>query len=253
MINLPTTIDSWRSFFYRRFAPLITCEIKLAGSHPLQLDNKFQVNSLQDVFCHPFYWQVYALLDRAPGLVIDLGAHCGHFSMLADLCIQMRFGEVRPEYVLVEPNPELVPVIRRNLLKSGLCSHHTVKKGLVGSRSGKATLWVSRSNYLSASLRHEPSTRGIPADYFDLEQVVGERQVDLLKVDIEGAEYDFVENYPKLLQRVQKLMIEIHAAPESHRTRLQDSLYRAGLRLHGSIMDHGGYQLAAFERDNAAL
>ena len=134
-------IDRWRSFLYRRLARWITCEVKLLGQHPLALDNKFQVNSLQDVFCHPFYWQLYNWLPEPPRLVVDLGAHCGHFSMLADVCFRTQFGAVDPEYLLVEPNPKLTPVIRRNLQKSGLCtrasdrSHNRAGRGECRTRA----------------------------------------------------------------------------------------------------------------------
>ncbi|HWD91558.1 MAG TPA: FkbM family methyltransferase [Verrucomicrobiae bacterium] len=245
----PTSIaDRTRSFFYRRLARFVTCEVKLAGDHPLALDNKFQVNSLQDVFCHPFYWQLYGWLTSAPRLVVDLGAHCGHFSMLADVCVRLRFENSAPEYLLVEPNPDLIPVIRRNLEKSGLCSRHTLKQGLVGDRCGAATLWVSPRNYLSASLQPGPATRGVSANYFDLEGFIGDRKVDLLKVDIEGAEYALVANYPEFLKRVGKVMIEIHSAPEPQQRALVESLQRAGLRPAANFVNHGHYQLAMFER-----
>ena len=240
--------QKWRSFLYRRLARLVTCEVKLLGNHPLALDNKYQVNSLQDVFCHPFYWQIYTWVDQPPKLVVDLGAHCAHFSMLADVCFRERFGAVQPEYLLIEPNPDLVPVIKRNLAKSGLCSTHVLKQGLVGNRKGSATLWVSGSNYLSASLQRGESTQPVKAEYLDLEALIGGRTIDLLKIDIEGAEYDFVAQYPELLKQVRRLMIEIHSAPDSRQSELRVSLERAGLRQFGRAVEHSGYQLAMFER-----
>jgi FkbM family methyltransferase len=244
----PSRWDRLRSFLYRRLARLVTCEIKLLGDHPLAIDNKFQVNSLQDVFCHPFYWQLYTWLERPPKFVVDLGAHCGHFSMLADVCVQVRFGAVATEYLLVEPNPHLIPVIRRNLAKSGLCVRHQLQRGLVGARAGQATLWVSSSNYLSASLQPSPSTNGISASYVDLDQLVGNRTIDLLKVDIEGAEFELIANYPELLRRVQKLMIEIHSAPPSSKNGLLSRLEQAGLHRVGQVVEHSGYQLASYQR-----
>lgn len=240
--------DRARSFLYRRFARFVTCEVKLPGEHPLALDNKFQVNSLQDVFCHPFYWQLYTWLDRAPKLVVDLGAHCGHFSMLADVCVRLRFENAGPEYVLVEPNPDLIPVIQRNLRKSGLCARHVLKQGLIGARAGTATLWVSPRNYLSASLEPGAATRGIEANYFDLEELIGDREVDLLKVDIEGAEYALAANYPEFLKRVGKVMIEIHSASAPQQRDLLDALRQAGLQPAANPVNHGHYQLAMFER-----
>src|SRR5262249_19876515 len=147
-----------------------------------------------------------------------------------------------------EPNPDLIPVIRRNLEKSGLCSRHVLKQGLIGDRSGAATLWVSPRNYLSASLQPGEATRGISANYFDLDEFIGDREVDLLKVDIEGAEYALVANYPDFLKRVNKVMMEIHSAPEMQQRSLVDSLGRAGLKPAANFMNHGHYQLAMFER-----
>lgn len=241
-------IDRWRSFLYRRLARWITCEVKLLGQHPLALDNKFQVNSLQDVFCHPFYWQLYNWLPEPPRLVVDLGAHCGHFSMLADVCFRTQFGAVDPEYLLIEPNPKLTPVIRRNLQKSGLCPRFVLEQGLVGKRNGTDTLWVSSSNYLSASLQRGEATNGVTSHYLDLDRLIGARAIQLLKVDIEGAEYDLVANYPALFQRVERLMMEIHTASPERPRELHASLAAAGLRPYGRTLDHAGFQLAMFQR-----
>jgi len=243
------SFDRVRSFLYRRFAWLITCELQLPGNHRLALDNKFQVNSHQDVFCHPFYWQLFNWVDKPPDLVVDLGAHCGHFSMLADVCFQLRFGSTQPDYLLVEPNPKLQSVITRNLVKSGLCVHHELRQGLIGRRAGSALLWVSRHNFLSASLRKNGSERGISVEYLDLERLVGNRQIDLLKVDIEGAEYEFARNYPKLLGGVKRLIIEIHEAPEPHQQELLGILLKAGLHIAGKPLNHAGFKLAMFQRE----
>ena len=221
----------------------------MLGKHTLSLDSKFQINSLQDVFCHPFYWQIYGWIPHAPQLVVDLGAHCGHFSMLADTCFRVQFPKAETEYILVEPNPKLVRVARRNLKRSGLCPCHLVHQGLVGgSRNGSAMLWVSKKNYLNASLDRGANTNGVAAQFFDLEMLVKGRPIDLLKVDIEGAEFDFVEQYPELLNRVQALMIEIHQAPESKQKRLHLQLAEAGLRLQSAPIEHNGYSLARFQR-----
>jgi FkbM family methyltransferase len=222
--------------------------VELPGKHLLALDNKFQVNSLQDVFCHPFYWQLFNWVDQPPGLVVDLGAHCGHFSMLADVCFQLRFGATQPDYLLVEPNPHLQPVIRRNLAKSGLCARHELREGVIGKRVGTATLWVSPHNFLSASLRKSGSARAVSVEYLNLEELVGNRKIDLLKIDIEGAEYEFAQNYAGLLQKVNRLMIEIHSAPEAHQQELLEIFSKAGLHMVGKPLEHAGFKLAMFYR-----
>jgi FkbM family methyltransferase len=187
-----------------------------------------------------------------PRLVVDLGAHCGHFSMLADVCFQTQFAGAQgepTEYLLVEPNPELLGVIRRNLKRSRLCLRHSLHQGLVGAlRAGSATLWISPKNYLSAGLRQGTGTRGIQVDYIDLEGLLAGKPIDLLKVDIEGAEFEFVQHYPRVLTQVNALMMEIHDVPGESREDLLVRLSQFGLRLRGQPLQHGGATLAMFQR-----
>jgi hypothetical protein len=111
-----------------------------------------------------------------------------------------------------------------------------------------ATLWVCPRNYLSASLDRGPQTRAVPAEFFDLESLVKGRPIDLLKVDIEGAEFDFVDNYYGLLQRTQAVMIEVHEAPGQRKTSLYSQLNQAGLWLRGTPIENGEATLAMFQR-----
>lgn len=242
-------VRNLNGFLYRRLARWVTCEVHLLGRHTLALNSKFQTNSLQDVFCHPFYWQLFGWLPTAPKLIVDLGAHCGHFSLLADTCLRLKFPDAEPEYILIEPNPDLVKVIQSNLHRSRLCRRHAVHQGLVGGqRSGVATLWVSRQNLLSASLRREDQTHGVTAPFLDLNTLVQDRPIDLLKLDIEGAEFDFVEQYPELLNRTHAVMAEIHDAPAATHQRLYSRFESAGLRLASPPLKHGGHALAMFQR-----
>jgi FkbM family methyltransferase len=236
-------------FLYRRLARWITCEVQLMGEHPLALNNKFQVNSLQDVFCHPFYWQLYGWLPSPPSLVVDLGAHCGHFSLLADICFRTQFGACDVEYLLIEPNPKLSQVLGQNLRRSGLCRRHSIRQGLVGAkRAGSDELWVCSHNFLSASLQPAPDTYSVTADYLDLDALTANREIDLLKIDIEGAEYDLAATYADLLRRVSRVMIEIHERSGAHVQAIYSSFEKAGLRLRSPALKHGNALLGMFER-----
>ena len=123
--------DRMRSFLYRFGSP---------GSSPAKsncwaairwpIDNKFQVNSLQDVFCHPFYWQLYTWLDQPPQLVVDLGCSLRAFQHAGGcLCSGCDLATCNRNICSSEPNPSLIPVIRRNLSKSGLCARLSFATG----------------------------------------------------------------------------------------------------------------------------
>ena len=83
---------SWRSFLYRRFSPVVTCELGLPNGGRVGLRSKYDVASFADVFCHPYYWQLLTLVESSPAVVVDCGGHCGHFSLLAETCFRTRFG-----------------------------------------------------------------------------------------------------------------------------------------------------------------
>src|SRR5437016_11609727 len=111
---------SFASFLYRRLARWITCEFLLWDNAKIALQSKYEVSSFQDVYCNPFYWQMFQVLEQPPSLVVDCGAHCGHFTILAEQCIRARFGSTDTRYILIEPNPALLPVIRKNMFDTGL-------------------------------------------------------------------------------------------------------------------------------------
>jgi FkbM family methyltransferase len=140
-------------------------------------------------------------------------------------------------------------VLQQNLERSGLCQHHSVIRGLIGARrSGSDDLWLCSKNFLSASLQPATGTYSVKADYLDLDAIIGSRQVDLLKVDIEGAEYDLVETYPAMLSRVCRVMMEIHEQPGRAPQSIYKALGQVGLQLRVPPLRHGAAILAMFER-----
>src|SRR5258708_1543251 len=95
----------------------------------IALYDKYQLASFQDVFCHPFYWFALNSISSKPQLIVDCGAHCGHFSILADLCIRARFGTSDTRYVLVEPNPKLIKSLQLNLGLAHMAGRCTIVVG----------------------------------------------------------------------------------------------------------------------------
>jgi len=64
----------FRSFLYRRLCRWITCSFTLWPGAWVAIDSKFARLSFQDVFCDPFYWQVFQWIRPAPKLVVDCAA-----------------------------------------------------------------------------------------------------------------------------------------------------------------------------------
>ncbi len=235
-------------FLYRRLCRWITCDLRLPFDFRVSLATKYDIGSFHDVFCHPFYWQVFGWMEAPPHLVVDCGANCGHFSILAETCFRVKFGQLPTAYLLVEPNPALAPILYRNLQRAGLRDRATLLPGLLGPKSGTATLWVHPKNYLASGLSPLPGAKPHSVRFIDLLPHLGDRAIDLLKIDIEGGEYDFVRENPDVLARANLVVMEIHAAPEGEREALFAALERAGLEAIAPPLESDGLCLAAWRR-----
>ncbi|MDK2408327.1 FkbM family methyltransferase [Aphanizomenon sp. PH219] len=236
------------AFLYRRLSRWITCELRLPFNSKIGLHSKYEVASFNDVFCHPFYWQMFQYLEKQPQLIVDCGAHCGHFTILAEICIRTKFSAVNTEYILVEPNPFLIPIIEKNLKDANLYERASIKECLIGSKSGQDTLWVNKKNYLTASLQPQKNSNAYQVNYIDLLEFVGERTIDLMKIDIEGGEYDFVPANLRLLSQTNLVFIEIHSATEEMYEKLYKNLESVGLQASEKPIYNENHQLLIFQR-----
>lgn len=236
-------------FLYRRFSHWITCELKLPfDDSKVSLNSKYEVASFHDVFCHPFYWQVFNWIDQPPKLVIDCGAHCGHFSVLAESCFRAKFESSNTKYILIEPNPFLLPTIHKNLSDANLLDRAEVKQGILGIRSGRDTLWINSKNYLVSSLVPTKSSKPHSVQYIDLLELVEKQTVDLLKIDIEGGEFNFVRSNLAFLAQVKLIFMELHESDEVMYQELFNSLKSVGLTLVSKPIKSNNNCLAIFQR-----
>jgi len=236
-------------FLYRRLAGLVPCALPGVAQGALVLRNKWQVASLRDVFLSSHYWRLFEHLESPPSLVVDLGGHCGHFVVLCDLILEERFAASRTQYVIVEGLRELVDNIRVTLADTGIGPRCKVLHGLVGRREGSAHLRSNPSNLLEASVMlTNGEERGGETPYLDLLLHLPEgATIDILKVDIEGSEYDLVASYPALLSRCRLVVMEIHDIGQSV-DGLLDAIERAGLEPCLPHIRKGSNLLVLFKR-----
>ncbi len=203
-------------FIYRRLARFMPCVFPHVGSGNLSLNNKYDIASLRDVFMSTHYWRAFEHLSSPPELIVDLGAHCGHFSVLCHLAILERFGSDSAQYILVEALPLLMPKIQRVVEEAGFSQQVKIVQGLVGRKAGSASFQTDPRNLLSSKVLPQSSRGKLPVlSYKDLDSIVPpETAIDILKIDIEGSEYDLVKNYRHILLSAKILLIEVHGLIE---------------------------------------
>jgi FkbM family methyltransferase len=109
--------------------------------------------------------------------------------------------------------------LRRRIELSRAKMKWTVTNGLVGKRTGTARLNYAHEdnqNFVDESAQRDLWARAGGAEdisYVDLAALVNDApSIDLIKCDIEGSEFDFIQSYPDLLRKTVRLVIEFHSA-----------------------------------------
>lgn len=137
-----------------------------------------------------------------PGMTfVDVGAHLGELSLIAAQAVGLD-GWV----YAFEPHPTMAEVLTRNVARNGFV-HVTVYRSAVGERDGTATLAVFPEPSLSRlAARSGPTPDGaavvtVPCGRLDTWAASVGRRIDLVKVDVEGAELLVLQGAARLLGR----------------------------------------------------
>lgn len=153
--------------------------------------------------------------------VVDIGAHIGVFSLFASKLASK--GRV---YAL-EPEPQNFSLLKENIALNG--AGNVTALNAAGARStSKRAFFLSGDNTGRHSLYRELT--GTPEKILVVDTVSladflknnNLKKIDLLKIDCEGAEFEFLEQSPELLEKISKISLEVHPF-EQHD---QDSLKR---------------------------
>lgn len=161
--------------------------------------------------------------------VIDAGANVGYMSALAALAAGPG-GKV----IAFEPHPELVKMLRANVSSAAeqrAVAPVEVHEAALGEAEGTAELIIPTafgSNDGIASLVDEmvgPGTR-VAVRMVTLDQVIGDAEVEVMKIDVEGYELQALRGGIQALRshRIRHVVFEDFHAGDSHVMRLFDEL-----------------------------
>ncbi|HET8580410.1 MAG TPA: FkbM family methyltransferase [Nitrospiraceae bacterium] len=141
---------------------------------------------------------LYRSLLRPGMIVVDVGAHAGYHTL--------RFARlVRPtgRVIAFEPSPATFSALRRNIVRRRL-SNVTLEQKAVTCGTGKAPLYYSYSSLGHSIVPSLASGEHTLVDCVSLDrycEAIGINNVNLIKINAEGAEVDVLSGMQSLLQR----------------------------------------------------
>lgn len=148
-----------------------------------------------------------------PGMtVIDAGSHVGYYALLA----ARQIGPEGRVYAF-EPDPDNYELLLRNIALNGYTNIEAVKKAL-SNQVGTATLFLTTlDNGRHSTYRHGLPERGsVDVETTTIDTFLEARgwpTVDLVKIDIEGAEMDVLEGASQFLAKCPSLKVIIEFSP----------------------------------------
>ncbi len=139
--------------------------------------------------------------DNETPLILDCGANIG-FTVLN---YKRQFPNAR--IMAFEPDPQFAPVLRRNL-QNNHAEDVQVVEAAVWTRNEKIK-WFSEGIDGSHIVGDEQEAEISWVQAIDLASYLT-KPVDLLKLDIEGAEYEVINHVRKKLRNVKNIVVECH-------------------------------------------
>lgn len=163
---------------------------------------------------------VYQVFDNDimdTGIVIDIGANIGAFTMYAELLGAKVFS--------YEPDPQNFDILKMNIAnnKFNAVLH---QKGVYNER-GSFELWPGQgASFIVGNKTESPSVKEnlesgkvktSTIETVTLEDVYIENKIvycDILKIDVEGSEYKILEAHPDVIAKAKYITMEFHHTDE---------------------------------------
>lgn len=194
-----------------------TALCRMLGFYKIYLDTTdtgFASHLLLDGFWEMWLTIFFSRQVKAGMTIIDVGANYGYYTLLFGALV----GPGGRVYA-VEPNPRVIPKLRRSIGLNGLSGRTTVIEAAAGAVDGEATLFAPHGEPKNSMVVAGPENvspasgaiYNVPAVKLDKLAATVPR-IDFVKIDAEGAEQDIVEGMTGILQRDKPvLLLEFNA------------------------------------------
>ncbi|MBU2542594.1 FkbM family methyltransferase [Patescibacteria group bacterium] len=209
---------------------------------------------IDEFFVDKMYRTADSLIADCRTPILDIGAHIGMFSIYASIL------NPSVKIIALEPEPDNFKLLKQNLKKNHCkniitkqvalvsppqchpdCSPDEVQDEMEGSLSTKnrdtTRLYLSPDTHTHSTIKPVNQSTNIEVPATNLEKLITQnklKKIGLLKIDIEGAEYDIARNMQhETWNKIQAIVVEYHESEERKRVDLENII-----RSHGFSIEH---------------
>jgi FkbM family methyltransferase len=183
--------------------------------HSIPLESGYWAHLLEkdsyDSFSEIFIKQEYLdfLPDEPISRILDIGAHYGYFS----LWLQSRHPEIELCALMIEPSPSCTRSLHDLVNQEKLAGRFSYLQRAIGLPKSENSPFYDRSHMAGSRYSSSQSEKAIQVQNLREAELVEklEPPYDLIKCDIEGSEWDFLNNYQNLIMASKYLLLEWHS------------------------------------------
>lgn len=181
------------------------------------------------------------------GTLVDVGANLGLFTLTGSRKVGAR-GRV----IAIEPTPETVDCLRQTIWINGVSDIVELHEVGAGPREGSAQLFLGATSSWNSMIASE-GVASIQVPIQSVDQIVGRRLADVVKIDVEGWELQVLDGMSELIERCPQLVIILEFGL-AHLERVGisppewlEGVQRAGLSVYSINEGDGSLNVFSFE------
>ncbi|HRY36975.1 MAG TPA: FkbM family methyltransferase [Candidatus Magasanikbacteria bacterium] len=189
----------------------------------LSLRDEVDESVVNEIFKFKEYRGITQIIKDAKGIVLDVGAHAGYFSLwTAALNSKIKI-------LSLEPVKENFDFLERNL-KENIFKNIKPEKMALCKETGKIKIFLSEDSQNHSLLPISKQTQEVNAINFgDLVKKYKISLISLLKMDIEGGEYEIFENsIVDIAVKTENIFLEYHQVNDKNFKMLENILRENG-------------------------
>jgi FkbM family methyltransferase len=231
-IKLFVAYYSGRRRAIRKFFPkMVTLNLPAYGMVPVRT-NGYDHSLMSQIFVR----KDYQMEARGVRHILDLGANIG----MSAVFLHRLFPDA--EIACVEPSPGNTPVLKRAIELNGIDGR--IFEGAIGAESGFVDLFLSERPDCNSVIYGGEPAQTIRVPQFSVPQIMeqmGWDSIDVLKLDIEGAEKGMFGEHSSWLNKVRYITGESHVNIGYSYAALSADLERYGFVLEVVIAETSEY------------
>jgi FkbM family methyltransferase len=196
----------------QRYFSDLSIDLPLAPGLICPLVDEQYRDSLSEIFIEGTYSSAFENISL-PAKWIDLGCHAGYFSLYIIWQRQIKGLVEECRALLIDADPRVQSAVARLIELNNLSKQLQFQLGAIAPGQGTTEVALRGSMSSAVANRHNKNAATMPVPIItetDIMRLLAP-PYDLIKVDIEGAEYGLLTDYKNLLQQSKYLLMEWHS------------------------------------------